>query len=187
MHRVPFGEYVPLRDWLPWMNAFAPYDFDYSIRAGEHFTRFPLGAYRFGVVICYEDTDPYLARQYVRPGDEPAVDFLLNLSNDGWFNGTSEHEEHLAICRFRAVECRRSVARAVNMGISAVIDGNGRVTALPGPTWAESKKVAGVVTATIPIDRRGSLYSLWGDWLPVACWLLLGLGLLGGFLVRGGR
>src|SRR5262249_17219726 len=41
MHRVPFGEYVPLRDWLPWMNAFAPYDFDYSIRSGERFTRFP--------------------------------------------------------------------------------------------------------------------------------------------------
>ena len=54
-------------------------------------------------------------------------DFLVNISNDGWFNGSCEHEEHLAICRFRAVECRRSIARAVNMGISTVIDGNGRV------------------------------------------------------------
>lgn len=179
IHRVPFGEYVPLRDWLPWLNAFAPYDFDYSIRAGENFTRFTLGRYRFGVVICFEDTDPYLARQYVRTDSElRPVDFLLNISNDGWFDGTSEHDEHLAICRFRAIECRRSIARAVNMGISAVVDGNGGVVALPGPTWARSKKVAAVLTATIPIDERTSIYARWGDWFPGACWLVVGAGLL---------
>jgi apolipoprotein N-acyltransferase len=146
IHRVPFGEYVPLRDWVPWMNALAPYDFDYSVSPGERFTRFNLAKHEsvawkhegeprlaisqhnFGVVICYEDTDPSLAREYVREDvDGPPVDFLVNISNDGWFKGTAEHEEHLAICRFRAVECRRAVARAVNMGVSAVIDGNGRV------------------------------------------------------------
>lgn len=226
VHRVPFGEYVPLRDLIPAMNAFAPYDHDYSIAPGEGLTRLPLGDWRFGVVICYEDSDPYLARQFVRrsgeafcdtvtrflcrgtfdhlprPADERPVDFLLNISNDGWFDGTSEHEEHLAICRFRAVECRRSVARAVNMGISAVIDPNGRVLAprradLPGsdvpgweinhgawlaelPTsrWAEFKKVPGVIVAEVPIDRRESLYARWGDWLPSSCGLLVGLGLL---------
>jgi apolipoprotein N-acyltransferase len=179
MHRVPFGEYVPLRDWLPWMNAFAPYDFDYSIRSGEAWTRFPLGEYRFGVLICYEDTDPYLARQYVAPGDDK-VDFLLNISNDGWFDGTSEHEEHLAICRFRAIECRRGVARAVNMGVSAVIDGNGRVVSLPGPDWEKSKKIAAVLTAAVPIDRRGSAYAALGDWLPWGCWLGVAAGVLMG-------
>jgi len=166
IHRVPFGEYVPLRNWVPWMNAFAPYDFDYSISPGKSFTDFSLSGYHFGVVICYEDTDPYLARQYVRAcGTWPAVDFLLNISNDGWFDGTSEHEQHLAICRFRAVECRRAVARAVNMGISAVIDGNGRIVALPGPSWAGSKKIAAVLTEAIPIDQRSRLYARWGDWL----------------------
>jgi apolipoprotein N-acyltransferase len=187
MHLVPFGEYVPFRDWLPWMNALAPYDFDYSVHPGEQRTRFPLGAYHFGVLICYEDTDPYIARQHARSEDgEPAADFLINISNDGWFNGTSEHEEHLAICRFRAVESRRAIARAVNMGISAVIDGNGRVIALPGPSWAQSKKIAAVVTETVPLDRRTSLYTRWGDWLPWACWLVIALGLLGG-LVRPAR
>jgi apolipoprotein N-acyltransferase len=148
IHRVPFGEYVPFRDWLPWMNALAPYDFDYSVSPGERFTRFlsekhdsvwltptrnvrhidVASQHHFGVVICYEDTDPSLARQYVEANaDGPPVDFLVNISNDGWFKGTAEHEEHLAICRFRAVECRRAVARAVNMGVSAFIDGNGRV------------------------------------------------------------
>jgi apolipoprotein N-acyltransferase len=205
IHRVPFGEYVPLREWLPWMETFAPYDYPYSVDSGDHLTRFPLAGFHFGPLICYEDTDPYLARQYV--GDdvgEPAADFLLNISNDGWFDGTSEHEEHLAICRFRAIESRRAVARAVNMGVSAIIDGNGRVLRpipsrsnlvpanapiwevvwgegklpeLPRSEWRRFKKVAAVVIGAIPIDRRYSLYAHWGDWLPQGCWLLLGIGL----------
>jgi apolipoprotein N-acyltransferase len=128
IHRVPLGEYVPLRDELPFVNSLAPYDFDYSITAGRAPTRFPLktatGAYTFGAVICYEDTMPDRARPYAAPH---AADFVVNPSNDGWFNGSAEHEEHLAICRFRAVESRRTYARAVNMGVSAVIDSNGRV------------------------------------------------------------
>src|SRR5262249_15523446 len=114
--------------WLPLMQWLSPYGFDYSVTPGERQTRFALDGYHFGMVICYEDTDPYLARQYARPeGSEPPVDFLVNTSNDGWFDGTAEHEEHLAVARFRAVECRRALLRAVNMGVSAVIDGNGRV------------------------------------------------------------
>jgi apolipoprotein N-acyltransferase len=136
IHRVPFGEYVPLRDWLPFMDWFAPYDFDYSVTAGAGATRFPLTrepadgqAWSFGVVICYEDTDPDITRLNAGAGGRAPADLLVNISNDGWFEGTSEHEQHLAVCRFRAVECRRPVARAVNMGISALIDGNGRVLA----------------------------------------------------------
>ncbi len=83
--------------------------------------------YTFGAFICYEDTVPEVVRPYGGGDELPPADFLLNISNDGWFDGTAEHDEHLAICRFRAVENRRGVARAVNMGISAVIDGTGRV------------------------------------------------------------
>ncbi|GIW81758.1 MAG: apolipoprotein N-acyltransferase 1 [Gemmatales bacterium] len=176
MHRVPFGEFIPLATFLPWLNRFAPYDYDYVVDAGETFTRFPLRHYRFGVVICFEDTDPRLARAYVRD-DTEAVDFLINISNDGWFIGSEEHDEHLAICRFRAVECRRSIARAVNMGISALIDGNGRIVqALP-------KKSAGVLTVAVPLDRRTSLYARWGDWLPWSCAALILIGLAADLLV----
>src|SRR5262249_11784400 len=99
LHRVPFGEYVPFLDWLPFMKMFAPYDYDYSITAGEHLTRLKVktaaGEFAFGVLICYEDTDPFLARQYGRQHPDGApVDFLVNISNDGWFDGSSEHEEH---------------------------------------------------------------------------------------------
>src|SRR5262249_48112925 len=88
IHRVPFGEYVPFRDWLPFLKHLVPYDFDYSIRPGKRLTRFPINDLRFGVLICYEDTDPSMAIRYVN--SEPVPDFLVNISNDGWFMGTSE-------------------------------------------------------------------------------------------------
>ncbi len=212
IHRIPFGEFVPP---LPFMELFAPYDFPYSITPGEHLTRFPLGQYHFGVVICNEDTDPVLARRYNRKNaDGPAVDFLINIGNESWFDGTTEHDEHLAICRFRAIECRRAVARAVNMGISAVIDGNGRIlqpsaatvgvmplehgfrswqlgpmgvetqgalsglAELPASQWSHFKKVPGVLTATIPVDSRSTIYALLGDWLPWTCWAVIVAGLM---------
>jgi apolipoprotein N-acyltransferase len=213
IHRVPFGEYVPLYNFLPWLQTFAPFDYEYSVSPGRQFTRFvflgdspkpqarndprnPAKGVRtvewvssFGVVICYEDTDPAMALPYAGADRYMATHFIVNISNDGWFHGTSEHDEHLAICRFRAIECRRAVARAVNMGISAVIDSNGRVLApewsqkgdvyrweipeqpasLSVADWHAYKKVAAVLLATIPIDSRASLYARWGDWFAAGC------------------
>jgi apolipoprotein N-acyltransferase len=200
VHRVPFGEYIPLRRAMPWLGGLAPYDFDYAVEPGEAFTRFTLPGddpVTFGVMICYEDTDPAMARPYVA---EQTVDFLLNISNDGWFDGTSEHDQHLAQCRFRAVETRRSVGRAVNMGISALVDPNGRVLApdlvpnddeaappvwvvpdgaasLPVSRWAEYKKVAGVLVGRVPIDGRASRYARLGDVFAMGCAALLLAGL----------
>ncbi len=187
MHLVPFGEYVPLGNVLPFMSMFTPYDHDYSCRPGESWTRFPLRtadnrAFTFGTLICYEDSDPSLAREYVRTNP---VDFLVNISNDGWFRGSEEHEQHLAICRFRAIETRRAVMRAVNMGISGVIDSDGRVVALPGETWASSKQTEAIVSAVVPLDNRASWYPVLGDWLPLACSLVVLVVLLRGWFRRG--
>jgi apolipoprotein N-acyltransferase len=187
IHLVPLGEYVPFPETFPFLKSFTPYETDYSCRPGENYTRFPLQVgdrtYHFGCLICYEDSDASLARQYVRPG-EPRIDFLVNISNDGWFKGTEEHEQHLAICRFRAIETRRSVVRAVNMGISAIIDPDGRVIALPGKTWAESKKVQGIVRGNVPIDDRNTLYARFGDWLPLMGWAVIAGGIVLGFVRR---
>ncbi len=191
IHLVPFGEYVPLKKQAPWLQKFTPYSNDYSCTPGTQWTRFELPAangktYTFGVLICYEDSDPYLARRYnPASGLGHDVDFLVNISNDGWFNGTEEHEQHLAICRFRAVESRRSVVRAVNMGISAVIDPDGQVIALPVEgSWSKSKKTRGIVRAEVPIDHRDSPYARYGDWVPGLCWLLMASGLIGGWVRR---
>jgi apolipoprotein N-acyltransferase len=205
MHLVPFGEYVPLGDRLPFMQWFTPYEKGYECTPGEAWTRFPLTtkdgrAFTFGCLICYEDSDPYLARQYVA---RDPVHFLVNTSNDGWFDGTEEHEQHLAICRFRAVEARRAVVRAVNMGVSAVIDSDGRVVALPRPIhvegrrvtlgdyplerWGAAKKVEGVVLVAVPLDDRESPYARFGDWLPALCWAAALAALVARWLARGER
>jgi apolipoprotein N-acyltransferase len=206
VHRVPFGEFVPLKDWLPFLAWLTPYEGPFGIEKGEKLTRFELDKHRFGVLICYEDTDPALARRYVQDSEDgPSVDFLVNISNDGWFDGSAEHEEHLAVCRFRAIECRRAMVRAVNMGVSAVIDSNGRVLKprlvnadavkteapvwmvtgdllkgyadLPISEWSAFKKTSGVLKAVVPIDQRATLYAVAGDWLPIGCWaILLGSG-----------
>ena len=189
-HLVPFGEYVPLRQTMPWLQSLTPYTHDYSCTPGDRLTRFVLPTvdgrvFRFGVLICYEDSDPTFARNYnPMAGDGPGADFLVNISNDGWFHGTEEHEQHLAICRFRAVEARRSVVRAVNMGISAIIDPDGRVKALPEETWAKSKQVAAVVRADVPIDHRGSVYAAVGDWVPGLCWMIVAVSVVGGWVSR---
>ena len=183
-----------------------PYNSTNGLRVGEKFTRFPLGAYHFGVLICYEDTDPFLARHYGTEGtDGPAVDFLLNISNDlagsdvATWQPTPPTAPGHPVASERFCGRRQPLARAVNMGISAVIDSNGRVqqpqeTAeggdvkmwlvqadraseipdLPEGKWHDFTKVHGVLTATIPIDNRLSLYAWTGDWLPGGCWLLLG-------------
>lgn len=186
MHLVPFGEYVPLRESFPWLQTFTPYTHDYSCTPGTNFTRFELptserGTFKFGMLICYEDTDPVFARRYNPAAGGEGVDFLVNTSNDGWFDGTEEHRQHLAICRFRAVEARRSVVRAVNMGISGVIDPDGRVVALPvADDWQASVKARAVVRAEVPLDVRQTVYAAIGDWVPAGCWLVVVGGLAWG-------
>ncbi len=194
IHLVPFGEYVPFRETLPWLENFTPNPKDPLCRPGDKLTRFELPTaktingkteikiYRFGVIICYEDTEPTLARRYNRDsGEANPADFLVNMSLDSWFSGTEQHEQHLAISRFRAVEARRSLVRAVNQGISALIDPDGRIKDLPegiDKDWSASKNVKSVLAVDIPIDRRGSPYAAIGDWVPGLCWAGIAAGLM---------
>jgi apolipoprotein N-acyltransferase len=188
-HLVPFGELVPFRrarflgldlHWLyRALNKLSPFSDggkrEYSLTPGNESTVFALdtpdGNYRFGTPICYEDTTPYLVRQFVWDGSHRRVDFLVNVSNDGWFLHSNELPQHLAICAFRAVENRVAIARAVNTGISGFIDGNGRITSVitdaQGRTFGPG--IIGYDLHAIGLDQRGSLYGRFGDWFARLC------------------
>ncbi len=166
MHLVPFGEYVPLIDIFPWIKVLTPYQGSTvpSLTFGWEPTSFTLGPYRYATAICFEDTVPQAVRPFFSaPDGGRQPDVLLNISNDGWFQGSAEHDTHLAIAVFRAVEHRVPLARAVNMGISAVIDGNGKVLA------SIPKSKEDVLTVVVPLDDRQGLYSTLGDWLGILC------------------
>jgi apolipoprotein N-acyltransferase len=195
VHRVPFGEYIPFGPVLGQLRGLGPNSGDYGIAPGKGFPRFDINkSTYFSVMICYEDSVPEIASEYFRYKFLP--DFLVNISNDGWWNGTFGHDQHLAICRFRAVECRRSVVRAVNMGISGIIDSNGRVLspevttqgdkilwtvpdkaeALPVGRWHTFRVQPGVIVGRVPIDTRTSMYPRLGNVGVVIC--LFGIGFL---------
>ena len=179
IHPVLLGEYVPfrygrLRFLYLWLNSLSPFGqdgFEYSLTPGEDVHVFeatarndPSTTYRFGVPICYEDVMPYVCRRFVAGKDgRKRVDFLFNISNDGWFLYRNELPQHFAICVFRAVENRVGIARAVNTGISGFIDPNGRTYDTIGPGQV------GYKVAPVMKDTRVSLYSRTGDVLALLC------------------
>ena len=156
-HPVPFGEYVPLAETFPWLNQLTPLPGGLNAGAGPQSIQ--MGQACYAVNICYENTLPHLIRaQVVQLRDEHREpDILVNLTNDGWYWGSSELDMHLSCAVFRAVECRKPFLIAANTGFSAWIDSNGRIVA------QGRRRATDVIVATPAIDSRGSAYLKWGD------------------------
>jgi apolipoprotein N-acyltransferase len=194
LHRVPFGEYIPLRESLPWLVGLTPYRGSDGLDKGEQAAVFEYGKWRMAPVICFEDTVPHLVRGIVAAASDNEsgrpVDLLVNLTNDGWFHGSSELDQHLITSAFRAVECRTPMVRAVNTGISAIIDGDGaildpevfidgearknapakpRTSARDLQTGAWHRQLNAALVHTVPLDPRSSLYVRFGDWFAMLC------------------
>lgn len=180
--RVPGGEYVPWIDLFPDRVAEAirqqivamaggvP-----NLLAGETggvVDLAPVGLRgNVGLTICYEIAYPALGRELVRQGAQ----FLLNLSNEGWFPDSSEFEQYTAMAVVRAVEVRRTLVRCANTGTSGWIDPWGRPTLLERDGRRDG--IAGSVLVAPPLAEGATLYVRWGDWLP---WAAVLLALLGG-------
>lgn len=166
MHLVPFGEYVPLLETIPAITMLTPYRGDYipTLNFGPGPSWMDWHGLKVAVAICFEDSVPQVTRRFFAPpADERPTDLLINQSNDGWFYGSPEHEMHLATSVFRAVEHRVPLVRAVNTGISALVDGDGRIReSLPATQ-------EGILSVIVPLDDRSGPYSRGGDWLPQLC------------------
>ena len=116
-HLVPFGEYMPLAGLLPIRLVTGGMDF--SAGPGR-VALAPPGLPPFGALICYEVIFPGAVVPQPRP------DWLVNITNDGWFGISAGPWQHLAAARLRAVEEGLPLARAAQTGISAVFDSRGR-------------------------------------------------------------
>ncbi|MBN2136523.1 MAG: apolipoprotein N-acyltransferase [Sedimentisphaerales bacterium] len=209
IHLVPFGEVLPFRKSLPWLYnilmKFTPYDGDYSLDYGSKYTVFEMAGkqgqpYRFAVIICYEDVVPYISRNFAidKQGNKQ-VDWLVNISNDGWFvrfdensrqvHPSTELPQHAAICVFRAVENRLGIVRSVNTGISCLIDSAGRIgnNHIAGtlPSKAMSRTgMAGWFADKMPIDKRITFFSKYGQWLDSCCKICVFLFVIASILAR---
>lgn len=162
-HLVPFGEYMPLRNLLSFTKL-AHGAIDYTSGPGPQTLHLP-GLPPMSPLVCFEAIFP---GNVTNPDDAP--DWLLNLTNDGWFGQTAGPYQHLQAARLRAVEEGLPLVRAANTGISAFIDPVGRVTAsLPlGAT--------GVLDAELPkpLSQR-TVYAVAGDWILLIALLLSGI------------
>jgi apolipoprotein N-acyltransferase len=127
MHPVMFGEYVPLADRFPGLYRLTP--LPAGLTAGRRPVAVEIAGRRVATNICYETALPEAVRSLVRAldRDHRRPDVIVNLTNDGWFWGSSELDMHLTAAMFRAVEVRTPIVIAANTGFSASIDGSGRL------------------------------------------------------------
>lgn len=160
IHLVPFGEYIPLRKVLFFINKLVVGVGDYS--EGKHYAvaQTPFGS--FATVICYEIIFPGLVRKFFT--DEGA--FLINITNDAWFGRTTGPYQHFSIAVFRAIENRKPVIRAANTGISGFIDSTGRIISKTELFQQDS------ITSTIKTSETKSFYTKYGDLFSYLCFIL---------------
>ena len=175
-HLVPFGEYTPLKRFLPFLRHVVPWEEDFS--AGRELTVFNLKKKgKLGVLICFEDIFPGPARSFSRRGAE----ILANLTNDAWYGRTIAPYQHAYAARFRAVENRIYLARATNTGYSCVFDPRGRLVGEVAGPGGENLYVSDFKTVDIYPTARRSFYTAHGDlfsWLCVLLSLLAAIGSL---------
>ncbi len=165
-HLVPFGEYVPFREYLTFLaplvetvGQMSPGTIDKPLITGQ---------IKAGVLICFESVFPDLARNWTKSG----ANLLVNLTNDAWYGRSNAPYHTLAMTILRAVENRKSLVRSANTGISAFIEPSGKVTT-QGPIfekWARAEKVG--------LYPGNTIFTSWGYLFAPICFtitLLMGL------------
>lgn len=178
IHLVPFGEIVPFRDTIPWayrlFMRFAAYSVDYTIDPGplDGMTVYRLnsqsGQWNFVTPICFEDIDGALVARMLRGPSGKRADFLVNITNDGWFNDRQKWQE-LQSAVFRCIENRVPMARCSNTGISAFIDPAGRIReGAMLPLNAPS-----ILTQRLSMSARQTFYTRYGDLFALICTIIV--------------
>lgn len=173
LHLVPFGEYIPFKRVLSFVERFAPapigdftkgaeytvfrFKVERDLRTEDEVQRL-VKAVKFSCLICFEDIFPGLVRHFVKNG----ADFLVNITNDAWFKKTSAPYQHAQASVFRAVENRVNVVRAANTGLSCFIDQKGRIKSTVR-VGGDELFVEGWKTHEIILAKTRTFYTIYGD------------------------
>jgi apolipoprotein N-acyltransferase len=165
-HLVPFGEYVPLQKVLFFIHRLVEAAGDFV--PGDDPSPLLLGRQPFGVLICYEDIFPELARAAVERG----ATSLINITNDAWYGTSSAPYQHLELARWRAIEFRVPLIRAANTGISAIFDATGK------PCGVIPLNQPGYLVCSVHPFRILTFYAKWGDLFAWLCLLTTAGGLI---------
>ena len=172
VHLVPYGEYVPLQRFFPYIKKITRAVGDYT--GGEPGKLLELEGQKIGVIICFEALFPALVRNLVSGG----ANFLVNPSNDAWFGRSSAPQQLLYQAALRAVENRRTVIRAVNTGISSFIMPSGEIK-----NRLELYE-RGYLVGSVPLLDEKTVYTAIGDLIPrISLGITLAI-FIGGLMIR---
>lgn len=159
IHLVPFGEYMPLNWMFPMGPGIAAREADFTPGSSMTLMK-PVNFPPFSVLICYEAIFPELSRMAVNNGAQ----WLVNITNDGWFDSSSAPYQHLNMAKFRSIENRVWLVRAANTGISAAFSPTGRL--VDSVALGE----AGWINVEIPQSKEvGGFYTKFGDLFAWSC------------------
>jgi apolipoprotein N-acyltransferase len=172
IHLVPFSEKIPYDETLRISDRIQLGQSDFS--SGKELTIFHTPNGKFATLICFESVYPDLVREFVREG----TDFLVNITNDGWFGKTHGPFQHAQIAVFRAIENRISIARCANTGVSMFIDPLGRVR------QATKIYVRATVVDEISSKLDDTFYTKHGDWFAQGCFLIALFVILASFIIK---
>lgn len=151
-HLVPFGEYVPLKDYLP-IQKLVEGTGDFL--PGNECAPIVNGRLAMGILICYEGIFPELAQKRVQKG----ANILVNISNDAWYQKTSAPFQHLSLVVLRAVEQGRTLIRGTNTGISCTINPHGEIKHATGLFTDEQ------FSATVGLFDEKTFFNTYYDWV----------------------
>jgi apolipoprotein N-acyltransferase len=172
-HLVPFGEYVPMKSLLFFLEKLVVGIGDFKPGQGPLTLQLPdqpsESHVSVGIPICFEIIFPDLVRRMANEG----ANMLVTLTNDAWFGDSSAPYQHFSMAVFRAVENHLAVARAANTGVSGLIAPDGRIV---NKTSIFTQKA---LTTKLPLRAKLSFYTQFGDVFSWGCVILAAISLFG--------
>jgi len=178
VQRVPFGEFIPFRPYLP-EALIRCIDMNRDLAPGSDFTPFVLAPQvRAGAAICYEGIFAFLAREFALR----KANLLIVLSNDAWYPKSSEPEQHLANSVFNTVQTRLPMVRCGNNGGSLVLSPYGEIVSvlkiaghnLRRPELDRGRGNA-ILTVSVPNHPEPTFFVRHGQWFMLVLLAYLGL------------